>query len=380
MNGRLITFVACFLISFSFCSLAATEEETTEKPDNAPYDFDWHNEKDMSGAWFMCGMEQFKGGECPKVWRRCHTDPRLLYYTWKGVKMKCLNLYSFFSNKADAEETIKVADEEAGANVLDTTDADDIVFSEDNATINGLEITTAEQKEEYRQIVDEDFDLTQREAVRASEGVFNSDYSKFYYKGDGNGNGGWGHPAYKYVEYSNDIYTGELPNDTYSRVWDENYVRPNYENRVSIHMPRSMYIPITPDMTKAEKEVINRKNDVLRAKYRTEKIAVNRGIDARNAILRNREATRVDRIARAARDVSQQRLDDAYAAWRSNQEWSQYGYKQDKYRSKYNEDRVKIFFDGFVAAEDSCNGCGYAGGQEAIKDVVILLSPWGSDD
>jgi hypothetical protein len=366
-----------FLYFISCFQVLATEG--TAKPDSSPYDFNWKSSKDMSGAWFLCGFTLFLEGDCPKVWLKCHTDPDLLSFGWDGVKMKCLNFFSFFSSKEDAQETIRVADEESGEGSLGLSDAHEQVFSQDNETINDLEITTAEDKAEYKKLVDPDFDLTERNAVSSSEGLFNAEYSNFYYNGDGEGNGGWGDAYYLYYEYSTDIYTDELPNQTYSRVWDENWVTPNYRSYVSVHLPRDDYIPYPEDATDREKDIIDDKNRVLSDKYRAEMYEINAEIRAYNDKLRDRETTRVKAIAEKARDISQDKLDDAYAAWRSKQVWSEFGYKEDKFLSLYNEQRVMIFFDAYIVADNQCNGCGYSGGQEALEYVPLLLSDWGED-
>lgn len=64
------------------------------------YDFDYGDKNKMRGAWKMCATKGFNGGDCPKVYQKCHVPP-MIYHHHGHTKSYCTDEPSFGSSEED---------------------------------------------------------------------------------------------------------------------------------------------------------------------------------------------------------------------------------------------------------------------------------------
>lgn len=90
-----------------------------------PYSFDYKAKNDMRKAYRICGIYQFKRGDCPKVWEKCHLPPLL---EWDGSST-CTHPPVFTNKRNDANKALQ-----DGADRIGDGDAQEAVAHDDSQT------------------------------------------------------------------------------------------------------------------------------------------------------------------------------------------------------------------------------------------------------
>lgn len=319
-----------------------------------PYQFDWNSSKDMSGAFFMCGLTAFTwtdGANCPRVLLKCMTDPSLLRWTWKGPKSKCLNLFAFFSSGEEALQTISDAANLAGT---DTETIVGNVISHVDGVLETTEQDSDPDPDEYEDYIEGGYSNTvYLFAEQATEAFADSDYFDFYYTGNAEGEGGWGHPDYERNTFEADIFDGTSAEQAYQSGYDDSFVEPDYADHVTYFPPDDELITITDTMTDAERVSALQHNEDVRTLYREQTETANQIIDQENEALHQTAIANAISGALVAKENQQLIIDSAYQEWRSLQPWNNFGYEMDAFESNYNIARVEAFYNAFIAAGSS---------------------------
>lgn len=343
---------SCLVIAVFFSGNADADD---------PYEFDWNSSKDMSGAFFMCGLTAFTwtdGANCPKVLLKCLTDPGLLKWTWKGPKSKCLNLSSFFTSGDQAIETLMEAARRT------ETEIDDLAISDFAEHVEGVENTIEQEPKpdgsDWDGYIEGSYsDTVYMYAELATSTFADSDYFDFYYTGDGEGNGGWGHPDFQRDHFEDDIYVGTSAAQAYEDGYDSAYVEPNYTDYVSYEPTPDELIDITESMSETEIVEAEAHNEEITAFYVNQTNTENDAIDDANRVLHSNSIAAAIDGAIIAKNLQQNVINNEYDTWRTGQVWDSFGYKIDAFEKDYNLARTQAFYSVFIEA-GSVVGCDLA--------------------